>query len=199
MKLVLATGNAGKVREMASQLASCGIEVLSRKAFTEDEPVEDGLTFVENALIKARHASAVSGLPAVADDSGIRVAALDGAPGVHSARFAGPDASDEDNWRKLLGAMEHVPEVERVAAFHCTLAFLRSASDPAPVVVSAEWSGHVLFAPRGVQGFGYDPVFRPEGMTCSAAELKPEEKQAVSHRAQALRVFLSRIEALVGS
>ncbi|MEM9604121.1 MAG: RdgB/HAM1 family non-canonical purine NTP pyrophosphatase [Pseudomonadota bacterium] len=197
MKLVLATGNAGKVRELAGQLAASGVTVVARTEFTPDEPAEDGLSFVENALIKARHAAEASGLPAVADDSGLRVAALQGAPGVHSARYAGDSASDADNWRKLLDELRGVAPPQRRAAFHCTLVFLRSATDPAPIIASAEWTGSIRLSPAGEGGFGYDPVFQPDGLDRCAAELAPDEKQAVSHRARALSLFLPQLRHVV--
>ena len=193
MKIVLATGNPGKVRELASQLAGAGIEVLPQSDFCDDEAVEDGDTFVENALKKARHAARASGLGAVADDSGLRVDALGGAPGVCSARYAGKRASDRDNWAKLLADMAELTMEQRGAAFHCTLVFLRNADDPAPIIASAEWPGRILSEARGEGGFGYDPVFQPDGMPCSAAELTPAEKQASSHRARALAHFLPQL------
>lgn len=193
MRLVLASGNPGKLRELASQLGAAGISVVPRTDFTDQEAPEDGLSFVENALKKARHASAVSGLPAVADDSGLRVTALGGKPGIHSSSYAGDTASDAQNCAKLLEAMSGVPAAERGAAFHCTLVFLRSAHDPAPVIASAEWTGQILSEPRGAEGFGYDPVFQPAGAVCSAAELRPEQKQSMSHRARALELFLPQL------
>ncbi len=198
MKLVLATGNAGKVRELSAQLAASGVSVLAQSDFLTEEAVEDGLSFVENALIKARHAAVASGLPAVADDSGLRVDALDGAPGVFSARYAGAGAADADNCRKLLAALEGVPVAQRGAAFHCSLVFVRSAVDPAPLIVSAEWRGLVMQGMSGEHGFGYDPLFQPAGLDCSAAELAPEEKQRISHRARALQSFLPKLVDLVG-
>ncbi len=197
MKLVLATGNAGKVRELAAQLGSCGVEVVAQSEYLSVEAIEDGLSFVENALIKARHAARASGLAAVADDSGLRVDALDGAPGVHSARYAGAAANDRSNCLKLLSALEGVPKASRGAAFHCSLVFVRHALDPAPLIVSAEWRGSVLTALQGDNGFGYDPLFQPEGLTGSAAELEPAEKQRVSHRALALHRFMPQLKALV--
>ncbi|MEM7378622.1 MAG: RdgB/HAM1 family non-canonical purine NTP pyrophosphatase [Pseudomonadota bacterium] len=197
MNLVLATGNAGKVRELAGQLAASGVTVVARSQYTPEEPAEDGLSFVENALIKARHAAEVSGLPAVADDSGLRVAALQGAPGVHSARYAGDDATDADNWRKLLDALQGVAPPDRAAAFHCTLVFLRSATDPAPIIASAEWAGAIRLSPAGEGGFGYDPVFQPDGLERSAAELAADEKRTISHRAQALALFLPQLRRVV--
>lgn len=199
MKLVLATGNTGKVRELSAQLAASGVTVLSQREFVTGDAVEDGLSFVENALIKARHAAIASGLPAVADDSGLRVDALDGAPGVRSARYAGENASDADNCRKLLSALDGVSVEHRGAAFHCSLVFVRSAVDPAPLIVSAEWRGTVLTDMSGTNGFGYDPLFQPAGLGCSAASLAPEEKQRISHRALALQSFLPQLEALVGA
>ena len=196
-KIVLASGNAGKVREINKLFADSGIEVVPQSDFDVPEVPETGTTFVENAIIKARHAAEVSGLPAVADDSGLRVSALQGAPGVHSARYAGDGASDADNWRKLLDELQDVAPPQRHAAFHCTLVFLQSATDPAPIIASAEWTGSIRLSPAGEGGFGYDPVFQPDGLDRSAAELAPDEKQAVSHRAQALGLFLPQLRRVV--
>lgn len=185
-KIVLATGNRGKVREIQSLLGSTW-ELVPQSDFGIAAVEETGATFAENALLKARHAAAASGLPAIADDSGLEVDALRGAPGVHSARFAGPDASDADNVDKLLAELAHVPEARRTARFRCVMAYVRSADDPQPVLADAAWEGRVTIAPRGLSGFGYDPVFEDPDSGQTAAELLPAVKNARSHRGLAAR------------
>jgi XTP/dITP diphosphohydrolase len=187
MKLVLASANAGKLRELRDLLAPLGHELLALSDFGIAAPEETGTSFVENAVLKARHAAAIARLPALADDSGIEVAALQGRPGVYSARYAGNDASDQQNVQKMLQELSQVPTVQRQARYCCVIAYLESAQDSAPRVASGFWNGSILFEPRGGGGFGYDPIFQPEGMTCSAAELSAEHKNRLSHRAQALR------------
>lgn len=188
-KIVLASGNAGKLKEFSQLFANWDIEVVPQSEFGVSEAEENGLSFIENALIKARHASRISGLPALADDSGLAVDALGGAPGIYSARYAGVGATDTENNRKLLEAMVDIADDRRTASFHCALAFVRSAEDPVPLVCSALWSGRILREPAGVQGFGYDPLFfvEPQGMT--SAQLAREVKNQISHRAQAVRQF----------
>lgn len=193
MRVVLASGNAGKVREFAALLAPRGMEVIAQTAFGIVTPEETGSTFLDNALLKARHAAAASGLPALADDSGIEVDALGGRPGVWSARYAGSDASDADNIALLLRELTGVPEERRSARFRCVLVYLRHAADPDPVVATGVWEGRVLGAPRGAGGFGYDPIFLPEGCALSAAELPVAQKNAQSHRARALRALLAAL------
>ncbi|MGC1459423.1 MAG: RdgB/HAM1 family non-canonical purine NTP pyrophosphatase [Steroidobacteraceae bacterium] len=192
MKAVLASGNAGKVREFTALLATRGIEVIAQSSFGIVTPEETGSTFLENALLKARHA-ANSGLPALADDSGIEVDALDGRPGVRSARFAGEHASDADNLALLLHELSGVPEERRTARYHCVLVLVRGPADLQPIVATGVWEGRVLTAPRGTGGFGYDPIFQPEGCELSAAQLPAAEKNLVSHRAQALRALLAAL------
>lgn len=193
-RVVLATGNEGKAREIAALLAPAGIEILSQAAFGIEPADETGLTFIENALLKARHAAALSGLPAIADDSGLVVDALGGAPGVHSARYAG-GAGDAANNAKLLAALADTPEPERSARFVCVAVFLSHAADPLPMVCEGRWEGTILHAPRGAGGFGYDPVFLPAGETRSSAQLEPEEKNLASHRGRAFRELLTRLLA----
>ncbi|MFT4045724.1 MAG: GNAT family acetyltransferase [Solimonas sp.] len=183
--LVLASRNAKKLKEMQALFAPLGIALRLVSEFSDIEPEETGGTFVENALIKARHAARVSGLPALADDSGLEVAALHGAPGVHSARYAGAPASDAANNAKLLAALRDVPEAARGARFVSVLAFLRHADDPVPLIAQGFWNGRVLDAPRGAHGFGYDPLFCVPEFGRSAAELPAETKNRVSHRARA--------------
>lgn len=185
--IVLASNNAGKVREINQLLEGAGIRVVPQGDFGVPEAEETGLSFVENAILKARNAAQHSGLPAIADDSGIEVDALHGAPGIYSARYAGPGASDPENVAKLLHALEPVPEAERSARFQCLLVLLRHAADPTPLICQGTWEGRILRAPRGDNGFGYDPVFYVPTHDCSAAELDATVKNALSHRGQALR------------
>ena len=190
--IVLASGNAGKAREIGALLASAGIEILSQSAFGLESAAETGLTFIENALLKARHAAQGSGLPAIADDSGLVVDALDGAPGIHSARYAG-DGGDAANIARLLAALEGVPAAERSARFVCVAVFLRGPEDPLPLVCQGAWEGQIAMRPRGSGGFGYDPVFLPSGDPRSAAELAPEEKNRCSHRGRAFAELRLRL------
>lgn len=192
-EIVLATGNLGKVREINELLADSGIRAQPQSRFGVIEAEETGLTFVENALIKARNASLHTGLPAIADDSGLEVDALDGAPGIHSSRYAGPAATDRDNVEKLLTNLADVPESRRGARFQCVMVYLRHAADPTPLICQASWEGRILTAPRGSNGFGYDPVFHVPTHDCSSAELPPEIKNELSHRGQALRQLVERL------
>ena len=193
VKVVLASSNPGKLAELHALLEPAGMDVVSQDAFGVEPPEETGLTFVENALIKARAACAATGLPALADDSGVVVDALGGAPGVRSARYAGDGASDADNLARLLEALAGVEPPDRGAAFVCALVYLRHAHDPCPIVCEGVWRGRILDAPRGGGGFGYDPVFFVESLGRTAAELSREEKNAVSHRGQALAQLLGRL------
>jgi XTP/dITP diphosphohydrolase len=193
VKIVLATGNPGKVRELSRLLEGSGIQVLPQSDFGVPDAEETGLTFVENAILKARNAAAHTGLPAMADDSGIEVDALNGAPGIYSARYAGPECDDEANNRKLLDALEGVPEAERTARFHCVIAFLRHAEDPAPIITEGTLEGRVAFAPRGRAGFGYDVIFELPNRGLTTAEIDPEEKNRISHRGQALSRMIARL------
>ncbi|WP_043319753.1 RdgB/HAM1 family non-canonical purine NTP pyrophosphatase [Microbulbifer sp. HZ11] len=188
-KIVLASGNAGKLKEFSQLFSGWQIAVFPQSDFLQEEAAETGLSFIENALIKARHASRASGLPALADDSGLAVDALGGAPGIYSARYAGAGASDADNNQKLLQALEGVPMEKRGASFHCALAFVRSAEDPIPLVCTARWAGHILKRPAGDQGFGYDPLFYVESEQLTSAQLPREVKNRLSHRALAVRKF----------
>ena len=192
-KIVLASSNPGKLAELEALLEPTGLHVVAQDAFGIEPPEETGATFVENALIKARAACAATGLPALADDSGIVVDALEGAPGVRSARYAGRGASDADNVARLLEALRGVAPAARGAAFVCTIACLRHARDPCPIVCEGVWEGRVLDAPRGGGGFGYDPVFFVEAPGRTAAELSFAKKNAVSHRGQALAQLLERL------
>ena len=191
--IVLASNNPGKVREFNALLAGHHIEVVPQSNFQVPDVEETGLTFVENALIKARNAALHTGLAAIADDSGIEVDALNGAPGIYSARYAGPGATDQANLEKLLLDLSDIPESERTARFQCLMVYLRHANDPTPLIFQGTWEGRILFAPRGTGGFGYDPVFFVPTHTCSSAELPPEIKNALSHRGQALRKLVAAL------
>jgi XTP/dITP diphosphohydrolase len=193
-RLVLATANAGKLRELAEILAAWNVDVRPQSEFTDKNAAETGMTFVENALIKARFAAGVSGLPAIADDSGLEVDALEGAPGIHSARFAGPAATDADNNLKLMAELEAVPQAARAARYRCAMVYLRWPLDAAPLIAQASWEGRILRAPAGVHGFGYDPLFEVSGLARSAAQLDPAEKHRISHRGQALRLLLLALQ-----
>jgi len=185
--VVLATGNAGKLREMREILAPWHVEVRALGEYTQAVADETGLTFVENALLKARHAAAASGLPAIADDSGLEVDALHGAPGIHSARYAGPGADDQANNERLLRELAAVGARDRTARYRCAMVFLRWATDPSPVIAQAAWHGAIASVPRGAGGFGYDPLFLVDGGPRTAAELSADDKNRQSHRGQALR------------
>lgn len=189
-KVVLATGNAGKVRELASLLQDFGLDIVAQTDLGVESAEETGLTFIENSILKARHAAAITGLPAIADDSGLAVDALGGAPGIYSARYAGVDASDRQNLEKLLVALKDVPDGQRQAQFHCVLVYLRHADDPTPLVFHGVWPGEITHAPAGEDGFGYDPIFYVPSEGKTAAELTREEKSAISHRGQALKQLL---------
>jgi len=192
-QLVLATGNAGKLREMQAILAPWGVDVVPQSDFTRDAADETGLSFVENAILKARFAAEVSGLPAIADDSGLEVDALHGAPGIYSARYAGPGADDAANNARLLVDLEAVPDAERSARYRCAMVYLRWAVDPAPLVCQASWEGRIGRLPRGRGGFGYDPLFLVDDGLRTAAELDPGHKNEVSHRGRALRALVAEL------
>lgn len=193
--IVMASGNAGKIREIAELLADLGVAIVPQSDFGVDDAEETGTSFEENAIIKARHAVDATGLPAIADDSGLAVDALDGRPGVRSARYAGPDAGDDDNIDKLLLELDGVKE--RGAAFHCVACFLASANDE-PVLARGHWRGEILTARRGDGGFGYDPVFLDPEAGKAAAELNAAEKNARSHRGQAMRLLARKLRARLG-
>ena len=190
-KVVLATGNPGKVREMSALLAEFGLELLPQSNFNIVEADETGTTFIENAIIKAKHAAALTGLPAIADDSGLAVDALQGVPGIYSARYAGVDASDRDNLLKLLDALKGVPTAQRTARFHCVLVYMTHAEDPTPLVCHGSWDGVITEQPSGEDGFGYDPIFFVESEGCTSAELTKQRKSELSHRGQALTKLLA--------
>ena len=197
-KVVLASGNAGKLAEFGQSLAPLGIELIAQSQFINQEVEETGLSFVENAILKARHACAASGLPALADDSGLEVDALQGQPGIYSSRFAGASGPDKDaaNNSKLLAALAAIPANQRTARFQCVLVYMRHAADPVPVICQAAWEGSIVTEPRGLQGFGYDPVFAVAGSDLCAAQLSKAEKMAVSHRGQAVKQLLQALAEL---
>lgn len=184
-EIVLASSNPGKVKEFSTLLSDCQIKLIPQSDLQISDAQETGLTFVENAIIKARHASAFSSLPVLADDSGIVVDALNGAPGIYSARYAGVGASSEDNIEKLLEALSQVPEESRSARFVCVLVLMRHQHDPVPIICQATWEGRILFTKQGEHGFGYDPIFWVPTHQCSSAQLPPEIKKAISHRGMA--------------
>ncbi len=194
-RIVLATGNRGKLREFAELLAALGAVVLPQSEFGIEPPPETGTTFEQNALLKARNAARLSGLPAIADDSGIEVDALGGAPGVYSARYAGEHATDADNLAKLLTAIRGEPAARRGARYRCVIAYVLDGADSPPVMTQGVWEGRLIDTPRGDGGFGYDPVFVPVGETHTVAELPATRKNALSHRAQALRALLAHFTA----
>lgn len=200
--IVLASGNAGKLREFQDMLSSCGFSVLPQSDFSVPEAEETGLTFVENAILKARNACQHTGLPAIADDSGIEVDALKGAPGIYSARFAsgwqGQGASDARNNAYLLEQLDAVPESQRSARYHCVLVYLRHAADPTPLICQGSWEGQILREPRGTNGFGYDPLFFVSSHQCSSAELSKTEKNRISHRAKAMALLLAALSQTTG-
>ncbi|MDQ2166047.1 XTP/dITP diphosphatase [Vibrio anguillarum] len=192
-KIVLATGNKGKVREMADLLVDFGFDVVAQTELNVPEAEETGTTFIENAIIKARHAAKITGLPAIADDSGLEVDYLQGAPGIYSARYAGENASDQQNLEKLLAAMEGVPDEQRTARFHCVLVFMRHENDPTPLVCHGTWQGRILHQAHGCNGFGYDPIFFVPEDNCASAELLPARKKQLSHRGKALKMLFKTL------
>lgn len=192
--ILLASGNKGKVKELKEMLAPFGLNVVPQSNFEVEEVPETGTTFIENAIIKARHAAKVTGLPCIADDSGLEVAALKGAPGIYSARFAGPEATDGTNIDKLLDTLKDVPVDQRQARFVCVLVFMRHADDPTPIICQGFWEGEITTDLSGDNGFGYDPVFFVPEKNCTSAQLSPEHKHQLSHRGQALKQLLAQIE-----
>jgi len=196
MKVVLASGNKGKLNEFNQLLKPLNIEVVPQSDFNITSVEETGLTFIENAILKARHASEISGLPAIADDSGLEVDALNGAPGIYSARFSGEEATDATNNQKLLEALKDTTNEERTARFQCVLVYLKHPADPTPIVCQGSWEGYILREPRGEQGFGYDPLFWVPSKECSSAELNRDEKNAMSHRGKALRVLIKQMSGI---
>ncbi|MEW5057887.1 MAG: XTP/dITP diphosphatase [Cycloclasticus sp.] len=192
-RIVLASGNKGKIAEIQAILQQQAIEVISQSQFKVSEADESGSTFVENAIIKARHAAEISQLPAIADDSGLEVDALNGQPGVHSARYAGLPSDDQRNTDKLLQALADVNEAQRSARFHCVMVFMAHAKDPSPLIAHGVWEGRIAFEKSGNNGFGYDPVFYIPQLNSVSAALEPAIKNQLSHRAQALKQLMPQI------
>lgn len=196
-KIVLATGNQGKVKEMADLLSDFGFDVVAQSEFDVSEVAETGTTFIENAIIKARHAAKETGLPAIADDSGLEVDSLLGAPGIYSARYSGEGATDKKNLDKLLKDMANVPDKERSARFHCVLVLMKHENDPTPIVCHGKWEGKILTQPNGENGFGYDPIFWVPETNCASAELAPAQKKQLSHRGKALKQLFATLNGEV--
>ena len=194
MRVVLASSNSGKLRELASLLAPFGLDLIAQSSLGVETPPETGETFAANALLKARHAAAATNLPALADDSGIEVDALGGRPGIYSARYAGEGASDQDNVRKMLGELRDVAAERRTARYQCVIAFVSTAADPEPILASGTWDGTLIREPRGLGGFGYDPIFMPRGFDRTAAELDAAQKNSLSHRGQALATLITQLQ-----
>ena len=195
---VMATGNAGKVKELARMLTPLNVDIRVQGEFGVTDADETGTTFVENAIIKARHAARITGRPAIADDSGLAVDALGGAPGIYSARYAGIGAGDQANIDKLLAELSGVEEARRTARFLCVLVWMRHGDDPTPIICQGEWQGRITTKACGDGGFGYDPVFWVPAEGCTAAELMPEVKNRLSHRGKALAQLLPRLQAVLG-
>ncbi len=195
-RLVLASGNPGKLRELSALLEDLGYELLAQSGFGVSAVAETGTTFVENAIIKARHAASVTGLPALADDSGIEVDALDGAPGVYSARFAGEDADDAANNTLLVEKLRHVPPEARIARYRAVIVLMRHAADPSPIICEGSWEGLIQLEPAGDGGFGYDPHFFLPEQGCTSAQLSAEEKNRLSHRGKALAELKHRLAGI---
>ncbi len=194
-KIVLASGNAGKLREFNQVLAGFDYEVIPQSQLSVPDAVEDGLSFVENAIIKARHACRLTGLAALADDSGLEVDALQGAPGIFSARFAGEGAGDAANNTKLLQLLEGVPDAQRTARFQCLLVLMRHAEDPTPLICQGSWEGRIVSQPSGGNGFGYDPLFFIPELGCCSADLAPAQKNKLSHRGQAVAKLVAALQS----
>lgn len=197
-RVVLATGNAGKLRELSALLADSGYTLLAQSAFAVPEAEETGLSFVENAILKARNAAQHTGLAAIADDSGIEVDALQGAPGIYSARYAGDNSDAAQNNAKLLEALKETADPLRTARFRCVIVYLRHAKDPSPLIAEGSWEGRILHEASGEQGFGYDPLFYVPTHNCAAAQLEPAQKNSISHRGQALQRLREKLAGLSG-
>lgn len=197
LQIILASSNAGKLAEIQALLSELPIEWIPQSQFDIPDANETGKTFIENAILKARHAAKLSGLPALADDSGLVVDALDGAPGIYSARYAGENATSADRIKKLLGALKNIDQGDRTASFHCVLALVEHENDPVPLICHGVWEGDILPEARGSNGFGYDPIFHVPTHDCSAAELDAAEKNRISHRGQAIAQLLEVFETIL--
>lgn len=195
-KIILASGNKKKLLELTAILDEFSVALIPQSEFKVEDAVEDGLTFVENAIKKARHACQQTGLPAIADDSGIEVDALRGAPGIYSARYAGEKSSDQANLEKLLDSLQNIEAAGRTARYQCVIVYMQHANDPTPLIAQAHWQGEILEVPQGNGGFGYDPIFFDKSANKSAAEMTSEEKSARSHRGKALKIFQQQFEKL---
>jgi XTP/dITP diphosphohydrolase len=195
-RVVIASGNPGKLREIRAILAGHGLEVVAQSEFGIQPPVEDGDSYAANALIKARNAAFVTGLPAIADDSGLEVDALGGRPGIHAARYSGPEVDAEVNNDKLFAELAELPQARRGARYRCAMVFVRGAADPEPLIAEASWEGSIGFARRGLGGFGYDPLFIVAGADVTVAEMPEEEKNRVSHRGKALMALAEKMRAV---
>jgi XTP/dITP diphosphohydrolase len=193
-QIVLASGNPGKLREISELLQGLDIRIVPQSEFRITGVEETGTTFVENAILKARNAARCSGLPSIADDSGLEVDVLNGAPGIYSSRYAGKDASDEENVEKLLNDLAGIPEFRRSARFQCVMVYMAHEHDPTPFICQGTWEGSILFTPRGTNGFGYDPVFYVPTHHCASAELPSETKNLLSHRGQALHKLVEMLK-----
>ncbi|MFM2482493.1 RdgB/HAM1 family non-canonical purine NTP pyrophosphatase [Celerinatantimonas sp. YJH-8] len=192
-KIVLASSNAGKVAELQALLSDYQLDIVPQSHYHVTDAEETGTTFVENAIIKARHASQATGLPAIADDSGLAVDFLGGAPGIYSARYSGEHGHDQKNNEKLLAALSSADDSQRQASFHCVLVYMRHADDPTPLICHGQWSGRIAHQIIGDHGFGYDPLFYPNGYSVTSAQLSPEQKNQISHRAQALKLLVEKL------
>lgn len=197
MIIVLASNNLHKLKEFQHVFADTKIKLIPQSDFPAPEAEETGLTFVENAILKARNACHYTNLPSLADDSGLCVDALNGQPGIHSARFAGKDSTKQQKINALLDAMKNIPEEERTARYHCALVLLQNEPDPAPIIVEGIWEGKILTEPKGDKGFGYDPIFFVPELKCTAAELDPTEKNSQSHRGKALKLLLEKLSLIL--
>ena len=195
-QIVMASGNVGKIREIARLLDGLGVDVIAQSEFGVEDAQETGTTFAENSLIKARHAAAATGLPAIADDSGREVDFLKGKPGIYSASYAGEAGNDAANNEKLMQAMANAPEQQRSARFQCVLVYMRHADDPTPVICQGTWEGSIVTEPQGDEGFGYDPLFWVDAHKCTSAELPRAVKNQLSHRGKALKQLLSHFKPL---
>lgn len=196
LKIVLASSNPGKIKEICALSKQLPIEWVPQSEFNIEDIEETGKTFIENAILKARHAAKISGLPALADDSGLVIDALDGAPGIFSARYAGKNATAEERNKKLLDEMSNVAPEDRAAAYHCVLALVETENDPVPLICHGVWEGSILFEPVGTNGFGYDPIFYVPTHDCSAAELSTDEKNQISHRGQVMQQLIEVFESI---
>lgn len=191
--LILASANKGKIKELQDMLGGLGINIIPQQQLGIEDAEETGLTFVENAILKARHAAEISGLPAIADDSGLEVDYLKGAPGIYSARFSGAGATDQSNLDKLMAEMRDAPTHQRSARYQTVIAVMAHGSDPTPILCHGTWEGEIAFEAKGDQGFGYDPVFKPADADCHAAELEKSVKNTISHRGKAINELLEKL------